>query len=53
MLIGNKCDLESDNDMKFIETSAETEQKVLCWASGSSLWETSGVHQQTGYPDAE
>ena len=28
MLIGNKCDLESDNDMKFIETSAETEQKV-------------------------
>ena len=42
MLIGNKCDLESDRkvifqegkeyveriDMKFIETSAETEQKV-------------------------
>ena len=28
MLIVKKCDLESDNDMKFIETSAETEQKV-------------------------
>ena len=28
MLIGNKCDLESDNGMKFIETSAESEQKV-------------------------
>ena len=28
MLIVKKCDLESDNNMKFIETSAETEQKV-------------------------
>ena len=28
MLIVKKCDLESDNDMKFIETSAEFEQKV-------------------------